>query len=134
MAARHATGLSRCRLCGKDNGSSEFTDGTHQWPEGLAHYVSDHSVRLPRELVEHATRTTAAIEAVSPNLEWWLVRTLEALADRTTMPRRVRGHPDERTGRSDSPLGAVSRSSQALATQIPHRLAERLRVGDLPSG
>ena len=36
--------------------------------------------------------------------------------------------------RSDSLLGAISRSSQALATQIPNRLAERLRVGNLPSG
>ena len=38
-----------------------------------------------------------------------------------------------RTG-SDSLCGAVSRLSQALATQIPNRLAERLRVGNLPSG
>jgi hypothetical protein len=36
--------------------------------------------------------------------------------------------------RSDSLFGAVSRSRQALATQIPDRLAERLRVGNLPSG
>jgi hypothetical protein len=48
--------------------------------------------------------------------------------------RDPRDFADERTARSDSPLGAVSRSRQALATQIPNRLAERLRVGNLPSG
>src|SRR6187549_3056455 len=41
---------------------------------------------------------------------------------------------DERTARSGSLLKANFRSSRALATQIPNRLAERLRVGDLPSG
>ena len=31
-------------------------------------------------------------------------------------------------------MEAVSRPARALATQIPNRLAERLRVGNLPSG
>ena len=38
------------------------------------------------------------------------------------------------TGWTSDSLLAVSRSRQALATQIPNRLAERLRVGNLPSG
>jgi hypothetical protein len=49
---------------------------------------------------------------------------------RSWVPTRSSTHIDERTARSDSLLGAVSRSSQALATQIPNRLAERLRVGN----
>ena len=54
-----------------------------------------------------------------------------------TMPVcRGAGESDEWTAgvRSGLLLGAVSPSSQLLATQIPNRLAERLRVGNLPSG
>ena len=47
-------GLSPCRLCGADNGALEYTDGVYQWPEGLAHYVGEHGVRLPSEVVAHA--------------------------------------------------------------------------------
>jgi hypothetical protein len=43
-----AGGASFCRFCGAANGSVELTDGEHfVWPEGLAHYVSDHDVCLP---------------------------------------------------------------------------------------
>jgi hypothetical protein len=35
---------------------------------------------------------------------------------------------------SDSLLEVICRSSRVVATQIPHRLAERLRVCNLPSG
>jgi hypothetical protein len=65
-------GLSRCRICGKDNGALEFTDGTYQWPEGLAHYVYDHAVRLPSELVEHAIKELDRLEAGRATLDWWL--------------------------------------------------------------
>ena len=46
-------GLSPCRFCGQHNGSAEITDGVYCWPEGLAHYVNDHEVRLPDEFVTH---------------------------------------------------------------------------------
>lgn len=46
-------GLSPCRFCGRHNGSAEMTDGAYCWPEGLAHYVRDHEVRLPEEFVTH---------------------------------------------------------------------------------
>lgn len=49
-------GLSDCRLCGKVNGSAEATDGVYLWPEGLAHYVRDHSVKLPDEVLAHVRR------------------------------------------------------------------------------
>jgi hypothetical protein len=35
-------------------GSRDFTDGVWVWPEGLAHYVWRHGVRLPDEFVAHA--------------------------------------------------------------------------------
>jgi hypothetical protein len=54
---RHGTwfvvcmGFSPCRLCGRRNGSTELTDGKHfVWPEGLAHYVDEHRLRLPDEV------------------------------------------------------------------------------------
>ena len=49
-----ARGMSNCRVCGKMNGSTEMTDGEYVWPEGLAHYVRDHSVRPPSDLIEKA--------------------------------------------------------------------------------
>lgn len=46
-------GISRCRFLREDNGSAEMTDGTYCWPEGLAHYVRQHDVRLPEEFQRH---------------------------------------------------------------------------------
>lgn len=50
-------GLSPCRFCGRHNGSAEFSDGIFCWPEGLAHYLAAHAVRLPDEFVEHVRST-----------------------------------------------------------------------------
>lgn len=53
-------GHSVCRVCGLDNGSTELTDGEHfVWPQGLAHYVEAHHVRLPQEVVAVARRGPA---------------------------------------------------------------------------
>ena len=51
-------GLSPCRFCGRHNGSKELTDGTYCWPEGLAHYLIQHDVRLPSEFVAHVESST----------------------------------------------------------------------------
>lgn len=64
-------GYSACRLCGAHNGSLEFTDGRFRWPEGLTHYVEDHNVRLPAEVVEHAATRLAELESASVADEWW---------------------------------------------------------------
>lgn len=47
-------GISKCRLCGCTNGSAEMAAGTFCWPEGLAHYVAEHHVRLPHAVIDHA--------------------------------------------------------------------------------
>src|ERR1043166_3188722 len=44
---------TNCAICGVDAGHRERTDGVWRWPEGLAHYVTAHGVRLPDELVQH---------------------------------------------------------------------------------
>lgn len=47
-------GWSTCRICGKENGSADFSDGLYVWPEGFAHYLSEHAVRPPATFVLHA--------------------------------------------------------------------------------
>ena len=65
-------GPSFCRLCDQPNGAGEFTDGTFIWPEGLAHYVRDHFVRLPDEVVTRAL-SWAAPESWEGRIDdsWW---------------------------------------------------------------
>lgn len=58
-----AAGTSFCRVCGQANGSAELTDGVRfVWPEGLAHYVEAHNVRLPAEV-------TAAMDVAPPPVD-----------------------------------------------------------------
>jgi hypothetical protein len=69
-------GCSPCRLCGAANGFDEFTDGTYLWPEGLAHYVLDHAVRLPGEVVQHVLRSSEKANDVgSVDRTWWVTAT-----------------------------------------------------------
>ena len=70
-AVGHCMGFSPCRICGKQNGTSEFSDGTYIWPEGLAHYIADHAVRLPQSLVEHALETMDRLESAPIETAWW---------------------------------------------------------------
>lgn len=53
-------GMSYCRLeCGiayEQMGSRCLSDGEWVWPEGLAHYVEAHQVRLPGEFIEGMIR------------------------------------------------------------------------------
>lgn len=65
-------GYSPCRICGKNNGAVEYTDGTYVWPEGLAHYIYDHSVRLPDEVVRHARERLDSVEALPVDADWWI--------------------------------------------------------------
>jgi hypothetical protein len=69
--ARAYRGLSRCGFCHEHNGSMEFTDGVYIWPQGLAHYLDAHAVRLPEVFVKHAVERLGALEAASVEHEWW---------------------------------------------------------------
>ncbi len=64
-------GYSPCRLCDKDNGTGEFTDGTFAWPQGLAHYVEDHDVRLPEWFVTHVRASMIEREQAVVDDDWW---------------------------------------------------------------
>ena len=73
-------GYSTCRLCGfAQNGNHELTDGTFIWPEGLAHYVMEHSVRLPEEFVRHVEMMEDQFEAVIIDTEWWRTQAMGPL-------------------------------------------------------
>lgn len=50
-------GWSTCRVCGKQVGSRDFTDGTYVWPEGFAHYITVHNAKPSRDFIEHAKAT-----------------------------------------------------------------------------
>ena len=49
----HYRGWSDCRVCGCMNGSVDLTDGLYIWPQGLAHYIEEHSIKLPVEFVDY---------------------------------------------------------------------------------
>jgi hypothetical protein len=50
-------GFSPCRLCDKrSNGTTCLSDGTYQWPVGLAHYVEKHGVILDADFIAHIKR------------------------------------------------------------------------------
>lgn len=46
-------GFANCRICNCRNGSADLSDGIFIWPEGLAHYVSEHNVSLPLKFTNH---------------------------------------------------------------------------------
>jgi hypothetical protein len=48
--------ISECRLCGVPNGCAEFMDDVYIWPDGLGHYVREHSVKPPEEVLVHIRR------------------------------------------------------------------------------
>ena len=69
----------RCRQFGHFSlGSAELTDDVYIWPQGLQHYLSEHSVRLPDEFVAHVlrrmsmqTRAEALARLESNSVEEW---------------------------------------------------------------
>jgi hypothetical protein len=75
-----AAGTSLCRICGQANGSVELTDGVRfAWPEGLAHYVEAHNVRLPAEVTAAMTIAPQPVDVT--DLERRLLDTNELIID-----------------------------------------------------
>lgn len=71
LVARTYMGFSRCRVCGVNNGNLELSDGYYVWPDGLAHYVADHAVRLPERFVAHVSAMIEALEGAERDVGWW---------------------------------------------------------------
>jgi hypothetical protein len=80
-----ALGFSVCRICGRQNGCSQRTDGRFVWPEGLSHYVREHGLSLPPSITSELRRAPAkpaqryllanVIEGFQPSLERWVQET-----------------------------------------------------------
>jgi hypothetical protein len=64
--ARTYMGFSPCRLCGRQNGSLEYTDGEFIWPEGLAHYLEGTPSGSPRLLSPGSSRSSTRSNARLP--------------------------------------------------------------------
>ena len=71
LVARAWMGYSTCRFCGSNNENLDLTDGVYLWPEGLAHYVREHGVRLPQEFAEHVRRREALTDGITVDETWW---------------------------------------------------------------
>ena len=52
VRVEHMKGISVCRLCGKGNGSAEYSFNGWTWPVGLLHYVKMHNVRPSEEFIK----------------------------------------------------------------------------------
>lgn len=69
--ARRYLGLSRCRFCDSPVGALELSDGVFLWPEGLAHYVEAHAVRLPERFMNRVRVVTESLESAEVDEQWW---------------------------------------------------------------
>lgn len=81
-------GHSWCRFsCKNDtNGYRDFSDGYYLWPEGLAHYIQEHQVKLPDEFIQHVKsqqghdaerldRIKSRRDPEYTDSQWWLNQT-----------------------------------------------------------
>lgn len=71
FVARAYMGYTTCRIFGAQNGSLELADGVYVWPEGLAHYVTAHAIRMPDVFVDHERTLTDGIESADIDETWW---------------------------------------------------------------
>lgn len=65
-------GLSKCRICHKDNGSGEYKIHTVyngvevelRWPEGYMHYLTKHKIKPSREFMEMINLGKATLKSM----------------------------------------------------------------------
>lgn len=138
-----AAGPNWCRFRCEDRwcGSVELSDGHYLWPEGLAHYVERHGVRLPHEFVIHALDADLRAaprrmahglghDDVAVDKSWWMQqRGFRAGSSFRSPPRhgaffaRWPGGPLER-----SSVRLVRRFPEAQSLSVP-ALLEKLGSG-----
>ncbi len=76
LVAKSFMGFSVCRCCARADGTMgtrDLTDGEWVWPQGLAHYVREHSLPLPAQFIERiiANGLHAAPDAAAHVSEHW---------------------------------------------------------------
>lgn len=65
-------GPSYCRICNDISlkmGTRCLTDSKWVWPEGLAHYVRQHSIQLPQEFLDHMAQNDWKLVEVDTEFE-----------------------------------------------------------------
>ncbi|CAM9116427.1 unnamed protein product [Ascophyllum nodosum] len=109
-------GSRRGRTGNKFMGCCTLTDGEYVWPEGLAHYISEHGVRPPDAFVERAISNLRALrESQAAGRLWWdwerggSTRELEPgtavfLREKTTLGIALPPEPEMATHANDSSL------------------------------
>lgn len=114
----------RCGATARAMGSRDLSDCVWVWPEGLAHYVEVHSVRLPERFVRHA------LAARLPRATRWPER--EGLIDDTRWLAwgRARGASLELAG-WEVPGAALRRK---IGDALLYRAATRELVVRRPGG
>lgn len=70
-----AGGPARCLICDEYIGNNVLTGGTYAWMESLAHYVDEHRVRPPQEVVAHALARLDELDSGPFSSEWWVSAT-----------------------------------------------------------
>lgn len=114
-----------CLICGIAAGSKERTDGAWRWPEGLAHYVVEHGVKLPLELVQKMER----LEFQAPAVD---VKALQAqLAPKDPTATGLMSRADAAAALLDSMLSSAPRRRQAGAAGARRGPARRRAAGAL---
>ena len=97
-------------------GCCTLTDGTYVWPEGLAHYVSEHAVRPPEDFIKHALANLRALRSAQAGgrLRWEVdtdsggrtvplaAGTAAFLRDKTTLGIALLPNPEIRRRRTTS--------------------------------
>lgn len=75
-------------------GTSDLTDETYAWPEGLSHYVRVHHVRLPKLFTRHILGKLPKLKNVSeagPEKETLLADAAKQLGEWVSARKKARG-------------------------------------------
>ena len=122
-------GFSACRFCGTANGNLDLTDGVYLWPQGLAHYVDEHAIRLPEEFVEHVPASTRTCPQ-KPTGGWVNTRPTDASTIRSGRPdRRPRARLKVKPDEMRAALGWPARAHLAALAGPPSRRVLRGLLG-----
>lgn len=90
-------GYSWCRFhCSASDcemGNREFWDGDWVWPEGLAHYIENHDVKLPDAFVRDAVSRTPPSSRAPPSIlevdfDFWMTWVAAESLKPPSTPRR----------------------------------------------
>jgi len=62
-------GYSDCRICGKLNGSVEYTYNGFTFPEGIFHYIIDHNIEIDEQFMQMIKETPVIQNVLTPKDE-----------------------------------------------------------------